>query len=357
MKLNISSCSYGDEDDFIDMEISSVTSPRFRYSAAGSSPMQSREFEFQMVNVTHEKEATTCPADELFYQGKLLPLHLPPRIQMVEKLIQSTSISLNGSKGVLLEDQHFPRNNPLFGSATAPCTNSNTPLESCNISPSESCRASSELHPDEYFFDWSNEISSLIARDNTHPHGYQQHCHHLHPKKSWSRKIKHSLLGKKLKASRAYLKSIFNKSVCANESCGKATCNAEELESAGCVLKAKECVNKYIKVTKNKPFGSLQHEKFNISALLLKNSKEMGDDGQRKSFSGAINWNNAAATTKCSSTSTSSCSSSSSSSFSYNFNGFYELQLLKRSSSANMELDSSVEGAIAHCKQSHKVLT
>jgi len=37
------------------------------------SPPYNREFEFQMS----EKESSTSPADDLFYKGKLLPLHLP----------------------------------------------------------------------------------------------------------------------------------------------------------------------------------------------------------------------------------------------------------------------------------------
>ncbi|KAH0870148.1 LOW QUALITY PROTEIN: hypothetical protein HID58_077170 [Brassica napus] len=47
-----------------------------------------REFEFQMSHLCPlEIDKTTFPADELFYKGKLLPLHLPPRLLMVQKLI------------------------------------------------------------------------------------------------------------------------------------------------------------------------------------------------------------------------------------------------------------------------------
>ena len=35
-----------------------------------------------------EIDKTTFPADELFYKGKLLPLHLPPRLLMVQKLVE-----------------------------------------------------------------------------------------------------------------------------------------------------------------------------------------------------------------------------------------------------------------------------
>lgn len=72
------------DEDYIDMEISS-----FSKFFSLSSPPQTREFEFQMSSSSAEREPTNSPADELFYKGKLLPLHLPPRLQMVEKLLQS----------------------------------------------------------------------------------------------------------------------------------------------------------------------------------------------------------------------------------------------------------------------------
>lgn len=278
MAINLTSRSNADED-FIDMEVSS-------YSI--NSPPQNREFEFQMSSVSYEKETTTAPADELFYKGNLLPLHLPPRLQMVEKILQnSRTISMP---------------------STTPSTNTSTPLDSCNISPSESCRVSCELNPDEYFFEWSTEISGFVYN---------------HPKKSWSRrlmKIKQSLLGQKLKASRAYIKALFGKS------------NCSDLE--GNASKAKECFSKYVKVAKR---------------------KESGEDGvvaHRRSFTGPIKRHSPK---KCSTSSSSSFGSSSSASFSFNSNGFFELQLLKRSGSANLELEGSIEGAIAHCKRSHQL--
>ncbi|KAG6526282.1 probable membrane-associated kinase regulator 4 [Zingiber officinale] len=51
---------------------------------AGYSP-RSEDFEFHMT--TDDDPALLSPADELFYKGKLLPLHLPPRLQMVEQLL------------------------------------------------------------------------------------------------------------------------------------------------------------------------------------------------------------------------------------------------------------------------------
>ncbi|KAJ7977056.1 Membrane-associated kinase regulator 4 [Quillaja saponaria] len=315
------------DGDYIDMELSS--SPNlFSYSIG--SPPQTKEFEFQMSSVSNEKQPTTSPADELFYKGKLLPLHLPPRLQMVQNLEHLKS------EASLEENCIFPLTTDLRLPSTSTST---TPLESCNISPSESCRVSRELKPDEYLFDWSNEMHGFLGD---------------HPKKSWSKKklkqIKQFSLGQKLKASRTYLKSLFSKSGCSDKSCANATFNNAEAEKE---TKGKECLNKCIKVARKNPFDSVDDNEAQMSCSLMKAiNRDMLEDGlisHRKSFSGVIQHHSAT-------TSSNSSSSSSSSSFSFSSNGYYDLQLFKRSSSANSEIDSSIEGAIAHCKQSQQQL-
>ncbi|XP_057981797.1 probable membrane-associated kinase regulator 4 [Malania oleifera] len=329
MAVNLHSCDYADED-YIDMEVSSHAN-FFCHSI--SPPPNPREFEFQMSSGCLEREPSTSPADELFYKGKLLPLHLPPRLQMVEKILQNSN-SVYDCKTDAFEDFY---STPL-ATTTATPTAASTPFESCNISPSESCQVSRELNPEEYFFEYSTEVSGFIC-DN--------------PKKSWTRKlklIKQSSLGLKLKASRAYLKSLFSKSGCSHESCTAAARNVEE----GSIPKAKEYLNKYMKVGKKNPFGQIQDRYQRSTTLIMSFGKdkmsEDSDGHHRRSFSAAIKRHS---TTNSSSSSTSSGSSSSSSSG--NSNGFYEPQLLKRSSSANSEIESSIQGAIAHCKKSQQL--
>ncbi|CAA3015692.1 Hypothetical predicted protein [Olea europaea subsp. europaea] len=293
------------DEDYIDMELCSSSSLNF----ANSSPKR-REFEFQMSSICREKDTTTSPADELFYRGKLLPLHLPPRLQMVQTLLCP-----NSGDGATTKKGSFPF---ISSCSTAPCTNTNTPLDSCNISPSESCRVSCELNPDEYFFEWSTELSSFIKNNHNH-----------HPKKSWtSKKLKfteHSILGSKLKASRAYLKSLFRKSACSE---------------AEILSKNEKFSNKYFKVAKKNP---------TIGSIINSIEKEgIEDNVYKRSFSSAIRRHSP---TKCLSSSSSSNSSSASSSFSYNLNYVHELHLLKRSSSAP-ENEGSIEAAIAYCKKS-----
>ncbi|PPS15031.1 hypothetical protein GOBAR_AA05550 [Gossypium barbadense] len=269
------------DEEYIDMEGSSPS--RFLcYSI--NSPPQSREFEFQMCSVDCNGDitSTTSPADELFYKGKLLPLHLPPRLQMVQKLLQSSNSSSLESK----TEAPFEENGQLhFIGSTIASSNGSSLLESC--------RVSSELNPDDYFFEWSTEMNGFTGNNSN---------------KSWSKKLKQmkqSSITQKLKASREYLKSLFSKSACSDESCAKAD-----------VSKTKECANKYMKMGKKNPFGKVDKGRYKIFMKTI--DRELGEDVtdiHRRSFSG----------------------------------------LLKRSNSANSEIENSIEGAIAHCKQSQKL--
>ncbi|KAK2455093.1 putative membrane-associated kinase regulator [Trifolium repens] len=284
------------DEDYIDMELTSPSN-FFSYTIDFQPKNNTREFEFQMSSsISNEKDSKTTPADDLFYKGKLLPLHLPPRIQMVQKILENTNLENSSS--------NFP--------FTPPTLANYTPLESCNISSSESCRVSSEVNQDEYSF----EMNGFVVSD-------------LPKIKSWPKKLKimnQLLFGQKLKASKAYLKSLFNKSSCTEKSY------------------ASDIPNHKVEIgMKNK--GNLCDE----------NKKQIEDDfvNHRKSFSGVIQRQYCV--NKASSLSTSSSgSSSNSSSFSFSSAGYYDLQLFKRSISANYELEGSIEGAIAHCKQSQQ---
>ncbi|KAJ1261330.1 hypothetical protein BS78_09G021200 [Paspalum vaginatum] len=73
------------QDDYIDMDLTPATtpmppsSPRFEFQSAASAGDDRR---------AEEAAAFASPADELFYKGNLLPLHLPPRLQLVQRLLQ-----------------------------------------------------------------------------------------------------------------------------------------------------------------------------------------------------------------------------------------------------------------------------
>ncbi|RLN29963.1 putative membrane-associated kinase regulator 3 [Panicum miliaceum] len=70
------------KDDYIDMDLTPAATPM---------PPSSPRFEFQSTaagGAKHREPAFASPADELFYKGNLLPLHLPPRLQLVQRLLQ-----------------------------------------------------------------------------------------------------------------------------------------------------------------------------------------------------------------------------------------------------------------------------
>ncbi|CAM0957931.1 unnamed protein product [Alopecurus aequalis] len=82
------------QDDYIDMDLTPA-SPKCALL----------EFEFQSGAGAggvsrHRDAAYESPADELFYRGKLLPLHLPPRLQLVQKLLQEQQVNVPEIKAV-----------------------------------------------------------------------------------------------------------------------------------------------------------------------------------------------------------------------------------------------------------------
>ncbi|XP_020214005.1 probable membrane-associated kinase regulator 3 [Cajanus cajan] len=288
-----------------------------------------REFEFQ----NKKESTTTSPADELFYKGKLLPLHLPPRLQMVEKLLQNTDSTFGYARSQSsLEDSRF-RHTMLSANATSPS-------ESRRVSTCES------LPPD-----WSSEIEGLVSDK------------HASKKQQWSKNLKQTKqfwLGEKLKASKAYLKSLFTKSGCSSDASKVVAVKKP---------KCKECHDKYTKddddatknqnqnqnktkkKIKNESFGDKQHRRQRSCAVKSSDVFENGSVSfSRRSFSGVIQRHYAS---KASSLSTSSSGSSSlSSSFSLSSVGSYELHLFNKSISA--ELENSIESAIAYCKKSQQ---
>ncbi|MED6168452.1 hypothetical protein PIB30_011618 [Stylosanthes scabra] len=306
------------DDDYIDMEVTSYSN-FFCHSHS-----QPREFEFQMSSIVQEKDSTTSPADELFYKGKLLPLHLPPRLQMVEKILQNSDPPFVKDKDEAFEEFF---STPLGTTYTTPITG--TPFESCNISPVESCHVSRELNPEEYKLEFPATKETSV--ESTSPQ-----------KKSWTKKLKHSSIGSKLRASRAYLKSWFGKSGCSYENYAASTKVADEGSVSNLNSKMQGLSKKKKNISSNNPYGQIRYESTSNSAI--KNSRDDQSSHHRRSFSVGI---------KILSGNKSALSSSAgSSSFSIPNNS---RQHLKRCSSASSEIENAIQGAIAHCKKSQQV--
>ncbi|XP_006646461.1 probable membrane-associated kinase regulator 4 [Oryza brachyantha] len=312
------------EEDYIDMDLSSPAAAQavtaraslLCYSTAmAASSQNSREFEFHMSAPVDKWEPMASPADELFYKGKLLPLHLPPRIQMVEKLLESAA-----EKG-------------LLSASTAPAT----PYQSCNVSPANSCYVSGELNAEHYFHECTS--AGIGAEEE------EAACE----KKTWSRKLKfirHLNLGLKLKASKAYLKTIF------------ATKGGNTDSKTGTPA-ANELSHAQFKSWRKNPFGQIRSNRYISSpisnSLALGGKLKEDEFGHRRSFSSVIIRCSSSTSNKTSSASTSSCSSSNSSSSILSSNDSGVGPVLRRSSSASSEMDNPIQGAIAYCKKSQQL--
>lgn len=334
------------EEDYIHMEVSSYSN-LFPHNNNNGNP---REFEFQMSSTTlrGERDTSASPADELFYKGKLLPLHLPPRLQMVEKILETSKTfdpSFSSSRSFDLNNCEF-FSTPLMTTAPTP-TATSTPFESCPVSPSDSFRIGREItRPEESYAReeysaelWRNNGEDVIVSDK------KLICEDPGRKNS---KAKHLSLGSRLKASRAYLKSLFGISGCSDESSTAARKVADE----GSAMK-------YVKVNNNKNGSSggqiiprnttHHHHKFP--------NPSSERNCHRRSFSLALRRHSTIAKSKCVSTSSSSSSSSLSSSESSSLS---QSKYLKRCGSINnkcSESENSIQGAIAHCKKSQLVFS
>lgn len=70
------------------------------FPSPASSSASSSEFEFTVTQSPGSKQRSAtqlCPADDLFYKGQLLPLHLSPRISMVRTLLLASASTSSAS--------------------------------------------------------------------------------------------------------------------------------------------------------------------------------------------------------------------------------------------------------------------
>ncbi|XP_062232573.1 probable membrane-associated kinase regulator 4 [Phragmites australis] len=313
-----------EEEDYIDMDLS---------SAAG--PPVAREFEFISAPLDRWGEPLASPADELFYKGKLLPLHLPPRIQMVEELLDGR-VDRSGGRGV-----------------TGICTAPATPYESCKASPANSCYVSGELNVEEYFQEYAAGLADAAAAV-------------AGERKPWSRKLRFMRqlnLGLKLKASKAYLKTIF----------AAKPGNPDDKNVLGSTRGAQELAHGHghLRAWRKNPFGQIRSNRCIVShsgsgdggsGSAAGGRHKEREHGHRRSFSSVIvrysssnKTSPAPAMPSSASSSLSSSSSSASSSVRTSSESDGSVPALRRSSSASSEVENPVQGLIAYCKKSQQL--
>ncbi|KAK3138553.1 hypothetical protein QOZ80_5AG0370400 [Eleusine coracana subsp. coracana] len=323
------------EEDYIDMDLSS------------SGPAAREEFEFMSAPLDRWSEPLASPADELFYKGKLLPLRLPPRIQMVEELLDGRATRSCG--GV------------VGGYSTAPAT----PYESCHASPANSCYVSGELNVEEYFQEYAAGLAMADAADAA-----------AGERKSWARKLKFMRqlnLGLKLKASKAYLKTIF-----AAKPGNHADDKNNNVHGATSREISRGHSHGHLRAWRKNPFGQVRSNRYIASHTGAASSeggggrhnKEREHHGHRRSFSSVmVRYTSSSSSSKTSpaptlpapsctssSRSTSTSSSASSSVRTSSDSADPPPPALRRSSSASgSEPENPIQGLIAYCKKSQQL--
>ncbi|MED6217147.1 hypothetical protein PIB30_015047 [Stylosanthes scabra] len=281
-------------------------SPSHSFSSSSSS---SSDFEFT-ISISPRKSSTLlCPADELFYKGQLLPLHLSPRISMVRTLLLSSSSSA-------------PRHSTASTTSTSSSSSSSSFTNDC-----DSSRPSSATDDENTFV-------------NRHNNNAAFHCNK-----------KPTTTTKYFSFSR--FSSVFRKNrVETDETSVKKTGSS-----------AKEVIRKYLNKVMKKPLSSFSHKSSKKEAKKRSATKETQTQTQNLSFSsfscfkkettGIINGTALVSSShyfsgnlnypRRRSTYVTSCPSSpthSAGGFSY------------ADTSTMEELQNAIQGAITHCKNS-----
>ncbi|GMI71939.1 membrane-associated kinase regulator 1 [Hibiscus trionum] len=298
------------------------SSPSHSFSSSSSS-----DFEF---TISLSPRAATCPADDLFYKGQLLPLHLSPRLSMVRTLLLSSSSS----------------------SSTATASRDST-ASSSNDSNSSFASDLLLLAADNC----ASSRPSSVSEDNGNQI-YPAH-HQPQPQQQQIKKNKYFSLSRfssMFNNNKHEQPQVVNTAAAASSSVKKMS------------ITAKRVISKYLK--KVKPlYDKLSHKQAeSFSALSpstsvpasfsikpMRSAKESNNGGFSHSFSGNLRYPRRRS---CISSCPSSMRSSPSHSGVLSRNGFPMNKgrvgggMQYPDQSSMEELQSAIQGAIAHCKNS-----
>ncbi|KAK7405889.1 hypothetical protein VNO78_07501 [Psophocarpus tetragonolobus] len=266
-------------------------SKSYTLPSSPSHSSSSSEFEFT-ISISPRNNKALCPADELFYKGQLLPLHLSQRISMVRTLLLSS-----------------PSTAARHSSGSSSTDSFTSDLPSSSSSSSSSSRPSS---------------SSITDQDDVHDHLTLTRTPHLKkpPHKYFS--VFHSPVKRISVTAREVIRKYFNK--VKNLSHHKPPPSDTPTPSLFSLLRP----------TKQPKSSATKHSHTPVTALSLSHS-----------FSGNLRY------PRKTRTCVSSCPSSIPSS--PNHSGVLSQtpsSLYPGDASSIEELQSAIQGAIAHCKNS-----
>ncbi|KAA0061705.1 putative membrane-associated kinase regulator 1 [Cucumis melo var. makuwa] len=321
------------------------SSPSHSFSSSSSS-----DFEFTISVSPRQASTALCPADELFYKGQLLPLHLSPRLSMVRTLILASSSTSSSS-----DTNSTSASRDSTGSSTE--SHSSFSSDIVLLGDCDSSRPSSVTEDDEF--------RARFGINNTKNH-----------KKNHSNPNLQSPIKKSKYFSLSRFSSVFRK-----ESTTKNNNPESETVSGSQVKKisssAKEVFRKYLNKVKplygkisqkqqqqnewkTKSDRSGKEDKLSDVEFSSNNSgKESGSRALSHSFSGNLKYprrRNVASSCPSSIRSSPSHSGILSSrtglSSMYSANRVGTTMNHGNNTSSMEELQSAIQGAIAHCKSS-----
>ncbi|RID43666.1 hypothetical protein BRARA_I00513 [Brassica rapa] len=132
--------------------------PRQRHSPpqSHSSPSSSSsEFEFNISISPRKASSSLCPADELFYKGQLLPLQLSPRLSLVRTLCSSSSDYTSSSSSAARDSTE---------SSSSTDSTSSFPLHPPPLDCCDSSRPSSVTDEEDVFFKQTKKSGFSLSR-------------------------------------------------------------------------------------------------------------------------------------------------------------------------------------------------
>ncbi|CAN6862307.1 hypothetical protein Bca4012_041154 [Brassica carinata] len=129
-------------------------SPPQYHSSPSSS---SSEFEFNISISPRKASSSLCPADELFYKGQLLPLQLSPRLSLVRTLCSSSSDYTSSSSSAAARDS-------TESSSSTDSTSSFPLLHAPPLDCCDSSRPSSVTDEEDVFFKQTKKSGFSLSR-------------------------------------------------------------------------------------------------------------------------------------------------------------------------------------------------
>ncbi|KAK6117256.1 hypothetical protein DH2020_049021 [Rehmannia glutinosa] len=142
-------------------------------SSPTHSSSSSSDFEFTISLSPRKSSAALCPADELFYKGQLLPLHLSPRLSMVRTLLLSSASTSSSSDTTTTASRDSTASDS--SSADLLCSDSSRPSSAAddefkrlaNNTTTNNDVVDLRSKPSKYFS--LAKISSVFRKENKNP--------------------------------------------------------------------------------------------------------------------------------------------------------------------------------------------